>query len=187
MSRISITLTWARLKSRQRLRYSSYGDEMDIAQSLLILALRIGLGLVLASVLSMLAVGMGWSIFVFSGASSLTGLIYFLLLAAGVAAGIGAFLAWLRVDSNPLLLSLVTVTLAMAAGFGGAWGGHEYGLNVKPACCVEPEIKPFTYAALGATVLANGAVVLVALVREIINRKPLPILRLFGNTAGTPR
>ena len=169
------------------MRYCVYGSGMEIVQSLLVLAFRAGLGLVLAVTFGITGVGTGWALFVFSGADSLTGLIYLLLALAGAGAGIGAFLAWLRVDGNPVPLSVITVTLAMTAGFGGAWGGHEYGLNVETECCAKPEIEPFSYAALGAATLANAAVVLVVLAREAINRRPAQISRLFWNTAGTPR
>ena len=166
--------------------YSNFEQVMNRVQPVLIFALRAGLGLVLGLIAAVLAAGTAWGLYVFSSSTSLTALLYLLISSTGVAAGIGAFFAWLRMDRNSLPLSLLTVTLAMAAGFGGAWGGHSYGLTVEGPCCVEPEIEPMSYAVLGATVMANGALVLVGLVREIIDRKPTLILRLFRGTAGTP-
>ena len=166
--------------------YIDYDEVMDRVQPVLIFALRVGFGLVLSVVFATMAAGTAWGLYVFSSSTSLTALLYLLISSTGVAAGIGAYLAWLRVDRNSLPFALFTVAVTMAAGFGGAWGGHSYGLTVEGPCCIEPEIEPMSYAALGAAVLANGAVVLVGLVREITNRKPLLIPRLFRGTADTP-
>ena len=109
------------------------------------------------------------------------------LAAAGIGAGLGAFLAWLQVDRNSLPLMLITLTVAILAGFGGAWGGHEYGLNIEGPCCVDPEIEPMSYAALGATAMANAAILLVGLTRGIITRNPQLTSRLFRSPSGSPR
>ena len=158
---------------------------MTRVQPLLFFALRAGLGLVLGVVSATLAAGTAWGLYVFSSSSSLTALLYLLICSTGVAAGIGSYFAWLRVDRNSKSLTLLTVAAAMAAGFGGAWGGHSYGLTVEGPCCVEPEIEPMSYAALGATVMANAAIVLVGLAREIINRKLWLRPGLFRGPVGT--
>ena len=136
-------------------------------------------------VFSIIGLGLAWGAYWFSSVSTLNVLLYLFLVTIGIGAGIGAFVAWLRIDRNPPLLMMITVTLAILAGFGGAWGGHEYGLNVEGPCCVEPELEPMMYAALGATVMANAAVVLFSLTRAIW--KPQYTAKLFWSPSGSPR
>ena len=160
---------------------------MASIQTCLFLVVRTGLGAALSVVFSIIGIGLAWGLFWFSSANSLTTLLYLFLAAAAIGAGLGSFLAWLRVDRNSLGFMLVTLTLAILAGFGGAWGGHEYGLNVEGPCCVDPDIEPMSYAALGATAMANAAVLLVMLTRGIITRNSQVTSRLFWSPSGYPQ
>jgi hypothetical protein len=155
--------------------------------TLLVIAVRSGLGLALAMVFSIIGLGLAWGLYWFSSVDSLTALLYLFLSTIGIGAGVGGFLAWLRIDRNPPSVMVTTLMVAILAGFGGAWGGYEYGQNVEAACCVEPEIEPMMYAALGATVVANAAVVLLSFTRNIITKKtPLPA-RWIWNPPGSPQ
>ena len=139
-------------------------------QPFLILAGRIVFGVLLAVVLSTVGIGIAWGLYVFFGASSRSTLLTLFTVGAGVGAGLGGFLAWLRLegDSRPVLL--VTVSLALLAGIGGAWGGYEFGGRQEVPCCAKADITPVTYTAFGATVAANGAALAVGLARSFRGR-----------------
>jgi len=144
---------------------------MDKFQPLLILAGRIVFGVLLAVVLSTVGIGIAWGLYVFFGASSRSTLLTLFTVGAGVGAGLGGFLAWLRLegDSRPVLLA--TVSLALLAGIGGAWGGYEFGGRQEVPCCAKADITPVTYTAFGATVAANGTVMVVGLARQLTARR----------------
>ena len=152
---------------------------MDSVQAVLIFAGRAGMGILLAIAFSMVGIGLAWGIFVFSSSDSRTVLLSLFMAGAGIGAGLGGFLAWLRIDGNTLPVIIGTVTLALLAGVVGAWGGYQYGAAAahEVACCAKPEIKPFTYTALGATVVANGVVLLYSLAREIATSRRRPVSR----------
>ena len=116
----------------------------------------------------MLGVALGWGLFIFSGAVSKTTMLWLVMSGAGLGAGVGAALPWLRVDANPVPVILATVLLAVLAGFGGAWGGYQYSGDREVACCTKPDIAPFTYAAFGAVVMANGTAILCRVARDSI-------------------
>jgi hypothetical protein len=144
---------------------------MDKFQPLLILAGRTVFGVLLAVVLSTVGIGIAWGSYVFFGASSRSTLLTLFTVGAGVGAGLGGFLAWLRLegDSRPVLL--VTVSLALLAGIAGAWGGYEFGGRQEVPCCAKPDITPVTYTAFGATVAANGAALAVGAARRLAARR----------------
>lgn len=144
---------------------------MDRVQPVLVLAGRIFLGLLLALVLSMVGIGVAWGLFVFAGAVSKAALLSFVMAGAGIGAALGSFIAWLRMDRNPLPLFLSMGLVLLLAGIGGAWGGYYFGANQEVPCCAKPDITPFTYIAFGATVVANGAALVVGIAREIAARR----------------
>jgi hypothetical protein len=125
----------------------------------------------LAVVLSMVGIGIAWGLYVFASASSRTTLLALFMVGAGIGAGLGGFLAWLRLegDSRPALLA--TALLALLAGVAGAWGGYQFGGHQEVPCCAKPEITPVTYTALGATVVANGVALVVGVARQIGTRR----------------
>ena len=139
---------------------------MDSVQPILVLAGRVVLGALLAVVLSVLGVGVAWGLFIFSGTQSLAAMLTFLTTGAGVGAGLGGFLAWLRIDGDASSVLLATALVALAAGIGGAWVGYEFGSHQEVKCCARPEISPVMYIALGATVVTNAALMAVALGRS---------------------
>ena len=137
---------------------------------ILTIAGRVGLGVLIALVFSMVGIGVAVLVYVFSGAVSRTTLEAVLLTGAGLGAGFGASLAWLRLEGNPRSILIPTTLLALLAGVGGAWAGYEYGANREIECCATPEVGPFFSAAYGATMAANGAGLLLGIAREIITR-----------------
>ena len=150
---------------------------MGGVQAVLAFGGRVGLGVGLALVLSMLGVALAWGIFIFSGAASHTTMLWLVMSGAGIGAALGATLPWLRVDGNPALLIIAIVSLAFLAGLGGAWGGYQYAADREVACCTKPNIAPFTYAAFGAVVMANGAALLRSIAGQIITGRRRPVSR----------
>jgi len=73
----------------------------------------------------------------------MTTLLVMLMSGAGIGAGIGGVLVWLRIEGNPLSILIPTTLLALLVGVGGAWAGYEYGANKEYACCATPETKPY--------------------------------------------
>ena len=141
---------------------------MDRAQPVLVLAGRTVLGLLLSTVFSVIGIGIAWAMFVFSGAVSHATLLSLLMSGAGAGAGIGGFLAWLRVDRAPPWPVRFAGALAMVlAGIGGAWGGYQFGAGQEVACCVGPSITPITYTALGAAAGTNALALAMGAAHEI--------------------
>jgi len=138
---------------------------------ILTIAGRVGLGILLAFVFSVVGIVIAWGIYIFSGAVAKTTLLAMLMSGAGIGAGLGGVLAWLRLEGNPLSSLIPTTLLALLAGVGGAWVGYEYGANKEFECCAKPETGPFKYAAIGATLAANGVVLFLGIAREIITRR----------------
>jgi hypothetical protein len=73
---------------------------MDRVQPVLVIAGRAILGLLLGIALGALGTGVAWGLFVFSGARSFAALFSLFMLGASAGAGLGSFLAWLRIDRN---------------------------------------------------------------------------------------
>jgi len=134
---------------------------------ILAIAGRAGLGVILALTFSMVGIGIGLGLYLFSGAVSRTTLQVMILAGAGFGAGLGATLAWLKLEGNPRSTLLSTIMLALLVGGGGAWTGYEYGANREIECCAKPEVGPVFFAAYGATLAANGVLLLLGIAREI--------------------
>ena len=152
---------------------------MGGVQAVLAFGGRVGLAVGLALVLSMLGVALAWGIFIFSGAVSKTTMLWLVMSGAGLGAGVGATLPWLRVDGNSILAIIATVSLTVLAGLGGAWGGYQYSADREVACCTKPDIAPFTYAAFGAVAMANGTAFLCSIAREGFAGRRRPVSRQF--------
>jgi hypothetical protein len=145
---------------------------MDRVQPVLVLVGRIVLGVLLASLLSVIGIGIAWAMFVFFGAVSHATLLVLFMSGAGIGAGLGGFFGWLRIDWVPPWPLLLGVVLALVlAGIGGAWGGFQFGANQEVPCCVGPAIGPITYTALGATAGANAAALAMGVAHEIKARR----------------
>ena len=141
---------------------------MDIVQLVLVLAGRTVLGALLAGAFSVIGIGIAWAMFVFSGAVSHATLLILFMIGAGLGAGLGGYIAFLRVDGPPTPPLLLAGGLALVlAGIGGAWGGYQFGASQEVECCVGPAVTPITYTALGATVGANAAALVMSVAHEI--------------------
>ena len=136
----------------------------------MVFAGRTALGLGLGSGFSVAGIGIAWGFFVFSSSRSLDTMLWSLMIGAGLGAGLGGFLAWLRLDGENLLLLLAAAILAAAAGIGGAWGGYAYGARQTVECCAMPTVTPITYTAAGATLVASGAAMVFSLARDVMRR-----------------
>ena len=143
---------------------------MDKVQSLMVFVGRTALSFGLGGAFSVVGIGVAWGFFVFSSSRSLDTMLWSLMAGAGLGAGLGGFLAWLRLEGDGLLLLLAAAALVAAAGIGGAWGGYEFGARQEVECCAMPTVTPVTYTAVGATVVASGAAMLFSLARDLMNR-----------------
>ena len=130
---------------------------------------RVGLGLLLALVLSFVGVWLAWGLYYFfTDTSSKTVRDVMFLSGAGVGAGLAGSLTWLRIDGNRLPVFLLTAVVGTAGGLAGSWIGYEYGLNKDVECCAKPPFNAFSYAAFGATLAANGGTLLLGVVKEAV-------------------
>ena len=135
-------------------------ERTDILRRIGIFAARILLGLGLAVVLSMVCLGIAWGLFIFSGASSRNTLLIMSMAGAGLGAGVGAYVAWIKLDRSSWSFVAIAILIAVVGGVVGGMGGYQYGANRGIECCAEPQTAPFTYTAFGATLLANVAMYL---------------------------
>ena len=131
-------------------------------QRLAIFAGRVGLGLTLGIVLSMVGLAIAWGLFVFSSSSDRTAFMVVNMLGAGIGASIGVNIAWIRLDRQRQSAFALMLLVCLAGGVIGALLGYQYGANREIDCCAEPRTTPFIYAAFGATVGANAVVYLIA-------------------------
>ena len=139
-----------------------------MGRTILVLAGRTLLGFLVAMSLGLLGAGIGWAMYVFSGAVSLNTLLGLLMGGAAVGAAAGVLLAWLRLDYNsPLWLGATAVILLLAA-LAGAWGGYQYGAVQEVPCCAGPDITPITYVVLGAAGAADGMGLVLSIARQVI-------------------
>jgi len=123
---------------------------------LLVFVGRTALGVGLALVFSMVGVGVAWGLYVFSSSTSWTGLLILFTSVGGIGAGVGCYIAWLRIDTRLGLSDLTAGAALIGVGVGGAWGGYQFGSVQVADCCADPEISPISHAILGATVLTNA-------------------------------
>ena len=148
-----------------------------MARAILVLVGRTLLGVLAAITLGPLGAGIGWALYVFSGAVSLNTLLVLLMGGAAVGAAAGVLLAWLRFDYNsPLWLGATAVVLLLAA-LAGAWGGYQYGAVQEVPCCAGPDITPIAYVSLGAAAVAGGIGLVLNIARQVVtslNRNVLP-------------
>ena len=141
---------------------------LDRVQTVLILAGRVVVGVLLAVALSVVGIATAWGMFVFSGAASHAALLAMFMTGAGLGAGLGSLLAWTRIDGIPSRLVLLTAVLTVVlAGIAGAWGGFQFGATQEVECCVGPTIEPITYMVGGAILLANLTALTMALAYDI--------------------
>lgn len=157
---------------------------MGSVRALLSPALRTTIGVGLAIVFGVMGIVVAWGLFLFSGVQSLSVLLWTLMIGAGLGTGLGAFGAWLRLEGDTRPVLLATASLAVAAGVGGAWGGYAFGARQEVDCCAMPEISPLTYTVIGATVVANGAVMVFVLAREAVGRRRRTSVNKHGKQYG---
>ncbi len=136
----------------------------------MVFAGRTALGFGLGAGFSVAGIGIAWGLFVFSSSRSLDTMLWSLMVGAGLGAGLGGFLAWLRLEGDAFVVLLAAAALAAAAGIGGAWGGYEFGARQEVECCAMPTVSPITYTAMGATVVASGAAMIFSMARDLMSR-----------------
>ena len=128
---------------------------------------RIMFGLVLATVLGVVGIGIAWSMFVFWGATPHNTLLLLFFSGAGIGASSGTFLAWFRVDRLPSVPVIILWWLLLAVvGATGALLGYQFGSRQAVECCVGPPLNPIAYMTLGTAISTN----LVALVYGIVRQ-----------------
>ena len=139
-----------------------------MARTILVLAGRTLLGFLVAMSLGPLGAGIGWALYVFSGAVTRTTLLVLLMGGAAVGAAAGVLLAWLRLDHNSPRWLAATAGVLLLTAIAGAWGGFQYGALQEVPCCAGPDITPIAYVALGAAVTANGMGLVLSITRQVI-------------------
>ena len=151
-----------------------YPYEKDLREKLepiLVPIARSAIGVAFGVVLSMIGIGVAWSLYIFFGASSIDTWKACLFFGSGFGAGTGAFAAWLHLDRETSKVLLLTAAAVLGGGILGSWGGLLYGEAQDIECCAEPTVSPVYYTALGSAVVANIAGIVVATIRAIANRK----------------
>ena len=136
-------------------------DRYDIVRWAAALAARGALGIVLAVVLSMVALAIVWGLYIFSGANDRAAFMIVTMGAGGLGAGVGSNIAWIRLDRQRNYGLALTVLLCVAGGVIGGVIGYQIGANREFDCCAEPRTNPFTYTAVGAAVGSNVVMYLV--------------------------
>lgn len=141
-------------------------------QPVLIIALRVIFGILFAGVFSMASIAVGWGLFVFSGSQSAQAWFILQLGAAGMGAGLGSFVAWFNIDRNTGLMMTLMVAVGVVGGLAGAWSGYEYGAYRTSLCCDKAGttilLSPVTNSAIGATILANLAMLVFAFAKKTL-------------------
>ena len=151
-----------------------YSFEKDIREKVGPILVPVGrsvIGVVFGVVLSMIGIGIAWSLFIFFGFESIDvwkGLLYF---GAGFGAGTGAFVAWLHLDRENGWVLLLMAAVVVSAGVVGSFGGFQYGEAQEVRCCAQPTVSPLYYTALGASVVANVAGVVFAATKAFITKR----------------
>tara|TARA_B100001765_G_scaffold70262_1_gene42645 strand:- start:692 stop:1195 length:504 start_codon:yes stop_codon:yes gene_type:complete len=151
-----------------------YSFEKDIREKVGPIVVPVGrsvIGVVFGVVLSMIGIGIAWSLFIFFGFESIDvwkGLLYF---GAGFGAGTGAFVAWLHLDRENGWVLLLMAAVVVGAGVVGSFGGFQYGEAQEVRCCAQPTVSPLYYTALGASVVANVAGVVFAATRAFMTKR----------------
>lgn len=118
----------------------------------------------------MTGIAVAWSLFIFFGSQSAGLWLTSLFIGSGLGAGTACYFAWLRIDGDEKLIMALTAVIVVGAGIIGAWGGYEYGSNQEIECCAMPTVSPVYYTALGSTVVANVAGVVLAAVRAFLGK-----------------
>ena len=151
-----------------------YSFEKDIREKVGPIVVPVGrsvIGVVFGVVLSMIGIGIAWSLFIFFGFESIDvwkGLLYF---GAGFGAGTGAFVAWLHLDRENGWVLLLMAAVVVGAVAVGSFGGFQYGEAQEVRCCAQPTVSPLYYTSLGASVVANVAGVVFAATRAFITKR----------------
>lgn len=146
---------------------------LDSVQPVLVfLGVRVVLGFALSFSGSMVAVAIAWGFYVFAGATSQITLLALFTSAAGIGAGLGTLPAWLNVNFNARSTVILNISLGIIAGVGGSWGGLWYSAVQVVECCAKPGIAPFTFVAIGATVVASGVGVALGIAQGTMVRRP---------------
>ena len=135
-------------------------------ESILVLVGRALLGSLLAVSLGPVGAGLGWVLYVFSGAQTRLTLLVLLMGGAAVGAAAGVLIAWLQLERISLRWVGATAGMLLAFAGAGAWAGYEVGALQEVPCCTGPVITPVVYMALGAAVAANVAGLSQGIARE---------------------
>ena len=140
---------------------------MGMSDYIPVFAGRILLGVLLAVSLGPLGAGLGWILYVFSGAVTRLTLLVLLMGGTALGAAAGVFVAWLNTDHNSLRWMGIATAVFLAAASVGAWVGFQYGAMQEVPCCAGPDITPVVYIALGAAAVANVAGLLMGVARRL--------------------
>ena len=132
----------------------------------LALALRLLMGVFLASLLGMIGYFVGW--FIAPPRPGMEALVQILAFTTGMGAGLGGALGWLKADDT-LRSFLFRTVLAIVGGLAGAWAGLWYGIAVYEDGVMPP--SAVTSMVMGAVVAANALPLVEHILRSRSRRK----------------
>jgi hypothetical protein len=95
--------------------------------TVVVLALRSMIGAIASTGLAVIGYFIAWSLWV--PTTGRTGLTAILCIGIGVAAGLGASVAWLRPDAGRMANAMMSLSV-IAAGILGAWIGFNWGSSL---------------------------------------------------------
>lgn len=101
------------------------GFDLD---AIVYIGVRAVFGFSAAALLGALGMVLAWMVWSQSLGDTLN-FVYFQTTLAGIGAGVGAFVGWLRLDTARTVLTLALLAV-LAFGLAGAWGGLGYGRMV---------------------------------------------------------
>jgi hypothetical protein len=164
---------------------------MEWLSSVIGIAARSIVGIVLTPVLSSIGMLFGRILYDFSGAISFSPLFWSLMAGVGVGAGIGGQIAWLTEMNNarPKGFSVCGFVIVVGVGLGAAVAGYEVGKVQEPTRLFTTALaQPMAYSILLSTVAVNATGILLALASGVLWRLPRPPVDNEKNQLGmTPK
>ena len=132
---------------------------------------RTMLGFVLALFLGAVGVVIARMALVFFGLISWEAWFFLFMAGAGIGAGTGSLLPWLRLGNTGRSFTAIMFLLVVLAGAIGGLGGYGYGEGIEVECCGRRDVGAQELTVLGAAISASLMALAVAISGRLISRK----------------